>query len=197
MAEVAAGRRVKRLEDPIQMRAIAHPLRLRLLGELRIGGPATATMLARRFEIEVSLPSYHLRQLATHGFIEDDEGHEGGRERWWRAAQDITSWDTGEFLDTPERRAAEASLRNEILRLYVHRLEEFIRARDSWSDEWLHAAFSSDMMLRLTPEQAKTMHEEMWAVIEKWDVAAKDGDAEGTELVHVIVHGFPTRRPGR
>ena len=34
--------------DSRQMRAMAHPLRLRLLGRLRTDGPATATALAEK-----------------------------------------------------------------------------------------------------------------------------------------------------
>ena len=65
------------------VRALAHPLRLRLLDELRFGGPATATLLAHRVGESSGATSYHLRQLARHGYVEEAEPR-GGRERWWR-----------------------------------------------------------------------------------------------------------------
>jgi DNA-binding transcriptional ArsR family regulator len=69
--------------DVTAVRALAHPLRLRLLDLLRFDGPATATMLAGRVEESSGSTSYHLRQLARHGFIEEVAKRDGGRERWW------------------------------------------------------------------------------------------------------------------
>src|SRR5688572_25748357 len=119
--------RIKRITDAGQMKAIAHPLRLQLLGSLRIDGPATATTLARAFDVETSLASYHLRQLETHGFVEEaPDLARDGRERWWRSSHDRTQWDTSDFLDEPERRVAAAAFRREILRVYAERLDEYV-----------------------------------------------------------------------
>jgi hypothetical protein len=43
-------RSVKRVTDAATLKAVAHPLRARLLGALRFDGPATASELARRFD---------------------------------------------------------------------------------------------------------------------------------------------------
>lgn len=72
---------------PHNLKGLAHPLRLQLLAALRQDGPATATLLAQRFNESTGATSYHLRQLARHGFIEPDIAHAaGGRERWWKAS---------------------------------------------------------------------------------------------------------------
>jgi predicted ArsR family transcriptional regulator len=68
---------------PQQLKALTHPTRLRMLGMLRIDGPATATTLATRLGINTGATSYHLRQLAQHGFVVDDESQGNGRDRWW------------------------------------------------------------------------------------------------------------------
>src|SRR4051812_20533989 len=73
-------------DDPQALRALAHPLRVRLLDTLRGEGPLTATALARRLGESSGSTSYHLRQLARHGFIEEDTSRGGGRMRWWRHA---------------------------------------------------------------------------------------------------------------
>jgi DNA-binding transcriptional ArsR family regulator len=65
------------------IRLLAHPLRQRMERELR-NGPVTATSLARALGESTGLTSYHLRQLAKHGFVEEVPGHGKGRERWWR-----------------------------------------------------------------------------------------------------------------
>src|SRR5688500_13344259 len=85
-------RRIRSISEPRDLRVLAHPLRLRLRGALRLAGPATAIDLARRFAVSSGLTSYHLRMLAGHAFVEDDPGHAGGRERWWRAAHDAHEW---------------------------------------------------------------------------------------------------------
>ncbi|HWH01466.1 MAG TPA: helix-turn-helix domain-containing protein, partial [Pilimelia sp.] len=69
-----------------QLRVLAHPLRSRLLGSLRVHGPQTATALAARLRTNTGAASYHLRQLAGAGLVAEETGRGRGRERWWRAA---------------------------------------------------------------------------------------------------------------
>jgi DNA-binding transcriptional ArsR family regulator len=71
--------------DPtrVQMWAMAHPLRLEILG-LLVEGPATASMLARRLGESSGSTSYHLRVLARAGAIVEDPELGTRRERWWR-----------------------------------------------------------------------------------------------------------------
>ena len=61
------------MQDPRSLKALAHPLRLELLELLRFEGPSTASALARRVGESSGATSYHLRQLARHGYIEEDE----------------------------------------------------------------------------------------------------------------------------
>lgn len=63
---------------PRQLRALAHPLRVQLLGLLRLDGPATASRLAARVGESSGATSYHLRQLAAYGFVEDEPGQGRG-----------------------------------------------------------------------------------------------------------------------
>ena len=79
--------------DAMSVRGLAHPLRVKILGFLRTEGSATATMVAQRMGLNSGATSYHLRQLATYGFVVDDPERGVGRERWWRAAHAITQWD--------------------------------------------------------------------------------------------------------
>ena len=87
---------------PQMLRALSHPTRLRMLGMLRIDGPATATSLAARLGINTGQTSYHLRQLAQHGFVVDDAERGNGRERWWKAAHQSTI--AGDDAARPEDR---------------------------------------------------------------------------------------------
>src|SRR3712207_7836256 len=56
-----------------------------LLGLLRSEGPSTASKLGQRLGESSGSTSYHLRQLAALGFVEEVPGQGTARERWWRA----------------------------------------------------------------------------------------------------------------
>src|SRR4029078_2960721 len=83
------------LLDARNLRGLAHPLRLRLLGALREGGPSTATLLAARLGESSAATIYPLRQLEAYGFVVEQAGRGRGRERWWRSAHRSTYFDLG------------------------------------------------------------------------------------------------------
>src|SRR5919201_2302722 len=88
MAERDA-RSVKRMTDPRALRALAHPLRLSLLGLLRSEGPLTATRAGELLGESAASCSFHLRQLAKYGLVEEAGGGTG-RQRPWRATAQLT-----------------------------------------------------------------------------------------------------------
>jgi DNA-binding transcriptional ArsR family regulator len=179
------------LRDPRAMRALAHPLRLRLLGLLRHEGPGTASSLAAEVDEAPSLVSYHLRQLAEHGFLEEaPELSRDARERWWRAAHLSTRWSSVEFLDDPERRSADLALRREVYRLYAQRLSEYLDEEPSWDREWVGAAGSGDELLRLTPARLRELGAELEALLARYRDDPGEGDVQ---RVQVIYHAFPRR----
>ena len=73
------------ITDLETLKALAHPRRQRILQHLGLHGPATSAMLARELGLNTGATSYHLRELAKHGFVEDVPELAQGRERWWRA----------------------------------------------------------------------------------------------------------------
>src|SRR5215471_21240217 len=72
------------ISDPKTIRALAHPLRLDLLQLLGSSGPATAAQCGRVLGVSQASCSFHLRQLATYGFVEDAGPGHDRRERRWR-----------------------------------------------------------------------------------------------------------------
>jgi hypothetical protein len=69
------------------VRALAHPRRLRIHQFLQTNGPATSAMLARELELNTGATSYHLRELADQGLVEEVPEQAHGRQRWWRAVK--------------------------------------------------------------------------------------------------------------
>lgn len=186
-----AERTVKEL-DPRSLRALAHPLRTRLLAALRAEGPATATMLAQRLGESSGATSYHLRQLAGAGFIEDDPGRGNGRERWWRSAQRGTSWKTSAFLDDPVDREAAQFLERQQLQAHVRWLEQWQAEKTTADRAWLDAASSSDYRLRLTPDTLRRLAAELHEVLERyWDA---EDDSDDAERCQILLHAFPQPR---
>src|SRR6478752_9768809 len=71
----------RELDDPKAMRALAHPVRLALL-EALTDGPMTATEAGERVGESPANASFHLRQLAKYGFVEEAEGGTGRKRPW-------------------------------------------------------------------------------------------------------------------
>lgn len=178
--------------DSARLRTLAHPARARLLGLLRLEGPATATALAKRLGTNSGQTSYHLRQLAEVGLVIEDTERGNRRERWWRAAHDATSWSSVDFRDDPEDRAAEDWLAGYAARMHARWSQDWLDTRSEWSKAWIHASNLSDFHLRLTPERAIAMSDEVHAVIERY----RDHENEaGAEPVTVTFHAFPHPEP--
>jgi DNA-binding transcriptional ArsR family regulator len=177
--------------DARQIRVIAHPLRARLLGALRLDGPATATKLAEVLGTNTGATSYHLRQLADAGLVAEDTGAGRGRERWWRAAHQSSSWQRDDFAGDPDATAAADWLDNFALRTLMDRAEVWQRVRGTESPEWREAAGLSDILLTLNPKQLLSLNDDVYAVIERHRAAAEAEPAPDARQVLVYLYGVP------
>src|ERR1700733_12173886 len=90
MKDEHPSRPAVRVTDPKALRALAHPIRLSLMGLLRTEGPLTATKAAALLGESSASTSFHLRQLAKYGLVEETGGGKG-RERPWRATAMFTN----------------------------------------------------------------------------------------------------------
>ncbi len=176
--------------DATQVVMLAHPLRSRLLGALRAGGPATATTLAIQLGTNTGTTSYHLRKLAEVGLVEDDLEHGDGRDRWWRAAQDEHSYRTQDFADDPDASAAADWLYSHYLAQYTRQAQDWVESRSQWPTSWQTASTMSDYRLVLTPDALTAMNAELDAVLVRYRDTADPG-LPGVERVTVLLHDFP------
>jgi DNA-binding transcriptional ArsR family regulator len=176
--------------DASGLKALAHPLRVRILGTLRNDGPATATQLAQRLGESTGTTSWHLRQLAAHGFIEEDPDRGTKRDRWWRARTRTISLSVRDFADQPELLSTIGLYLLGVLEVQFSRAAGFVEASDDWAPAWLEAADFSDYRLRLDPAGMAALSAELDAVIERYrDTPPPAGDAAAT--VHVQLQTFP------
>jgi predicted ArsR family transcriptional regulator len=174
-----------------QLRALAHPLRSRLLGTLRFEGPATATQLAARLGTNSGATSYHLRQLAEHGLVEDDAERSTGRDRVWRSVHDSTSWRSTDFDDDPDAKAADDWLLRRQATTTQQWVHDWLDARDEWPAEWRRASDLSDYHLRLTPADLEALMAELHQVADRYRDRA-DPAAPATERVTLLMQAFPS-----
>ena len=178
--------------DVRALRALAHPLRNRLLGLLRLDGPSTATLLGKRVGESSGSTSYHLRQLAAYGFVEEVPDHGTGRERWWRARHRMTSWQAEQVVG----QEGGSEVQDEMTRLQItghaRVLDAWLEQREQLGPAWTTAASINDYALRLTPPQARALAEELGAVLDRWlEQHPAAEPAEGSELVSVLLDVVP------
>jgi DNA-binding transcriptional ArsR family regulator len=170
--------------DSRAIRVLAHPLRSRLLSQLRLHGAANATALAERLGTNTGATSYHLRKLAEVNLVvETAEGT--GKQRFWAAAQDSHSWRNTRFDADPDSRAAAGWLRQQQLRYLVEGVEAWEQERDSWSEAWRDAASMSDAILEVSPDQLDELMKELYAVLLRYrDMAPGEGGQQ--VVVHLV-----------
>ncbi|MEJ3655993.1 helix-turn-helix domain-containing protein [Actinomycetes bacterium KLBMP 9759] len=185
---MADQREPRELTDAAAIRALRHPLRQRILRRLHREGPATATSLARALGENTGATSYHLRQLAEHGFVQDDPEHaSGGRERWWRAPR--------QDLRFPPRSRMSDEMRHEIGQMEQHNAAEDVEAvarfeaqRDRMG-EWGDALLIARGELTLSPEQLLRFWNDYLALFNRYVAEGGDGPAARSVLVRFMA--FP------
>jgi Helix-turn-helix domain len=140
--------RSARLTSPQALRAYAHPTRLTLIALLRQDGPQTATQAARATGESVASCSFHLRQMAKYGLVEQAGGGRG-REKPWQATEMVTSWDPVSPQD-PATAAAAHALQLALAERYFELTARWVRAQPEEAAEWRQAAQFGDSLLYLT-----------------------------------------------
>jgi len=176
--------------DPTALKALSHPVRLRMLGLLRADGPATASSLALRLGLNSGATSYHLRQLHQHGFVVDDPERGNGRERWWKAAHQSTR--ARPDGDSADAREASDAFAQSVGIVHTEQLQHALEELPTMPLEWRRATTTSDWGLRLTPERALELMRAVSAVVDGGE-EDPEGTA-GTESYVLQLHTFV--RPG-
>ncbi|MFE3247099.1 ArsR/SmtB family transcription factor [Streptomyces sp. NPDC059209] len=178
--------------DAKGLRALAHPVRVQLVGLLRKHGPSTATRLAERLGVNSGTASYHLRQLGDAGFVEEDTERGNARERWWRAVHQST-WFSDPELAQREPEAALSYLQS-VAAAYTLRTQRALGELQTLPDEWRGTFDISDWPLLLTPEETVSLRKELYALVARYRSDSPEtsaGAPEGAERVSLITQILP------
>ncbi|MER7744845.1 helix-turn-helix domain-containing protein [Streptomyces bacillaris] len=178
--------------DAKGLRALAHPVRVQVVGLLRKHGPSTATRLAERLGVNSGTASYHLRQLGAAGFVEEDTERGNARERWWRSVHRTTWFNDPELAE----REPEAALayQQSVASLYALRTRQTLNELQTMPRAWRERFDLSDWALRLTPEETAALYRELEDVIGRYRRDTPENAATapaGAERVGVITHILP------
>ncbi|WP_210649576.1 transcriptional regulator [Nocardioides sp. SYSU D00065] len=173
--------------DIAGLRALSHPVRLKMLTLLRGEGPATATTLAQRLDLNTGATSYHLRQLAQHGFIVEDAERGNARDRWWRAAHASTRTDRDRGVVDSDVEAYLAT----VAIMYADRMRAAVAEMPFLPEQWRTVGTLSDWELTLTPAQARALVQALARTVEEAD----DSDTDDAAPFVVNINAFP--RPGQ
>jgi hypothetical protein len=194
MAEnsIAAGgpRSIKRITDPKALRALAHPIRMSLIGLLRTEGPLTATRAADLLGENSATTSFHLRQLAKYGMAEEAPGGQG-RERPWQAT--TMSTDVPDFPEDPELAVAGGMYRTVLAERYFEWLRRWLDQRPSEPGEWQQADQFGDRLLYLTSDELADLGQKMRGLFEEYvdRTAQPELRPPDSRLISVLQFAFP------
>ena len=156
----------RQITDPRIMRALAHPTRIELLELVAREGELTATAAADALGLSPANCSFHLRQLGKYGFLEEAEPGPG-RTRPWRIGSVHHSWE--EVGPDAEATAAASALTSVVLERDLNRLRDWLARQPAAEPRWRKAAFLSEALLYLTPDELESLGE---------------GDRRACEAVH-------------
>jgi len=187
MTKSAAGRRS--ITDPAALKALAHPLRLKLLAELGNRERATATELAAALGESSGSTSYHLRQLHRHGFIVEDPEAGTGRERVWRPTPGGWELPMLDLMDDETTGAAADLILQAHLQADAERALAVVRQAPAWPAEWQDVLRREEVHLSLSAEQTAELNRELDAVIERFRAQAAGA---GARRVALSINTTPT-----
>jgi DNA-binding transcriptional ArsR family regulator len=188
----------RKITDARTLRALAHPVRIALIEALLHGGAQTATEAGERIGETPTTCSFHLRQLAKYGFVEEAGGGQG-RSRPWRLT-------TIGMAFTPASGDRQAEIASEAtMRLFrerqLARYATWRATRLSYPAEWRDASTDSEYMFYLTPGELRQLKAEVHEVLVRWfaldgrveDPARRPPDAAPVEA---LLFSYPIALPG-
>ena len=153
---------VRQLTDSQTLRALTHPVRIALIEALLLNGAMTATEVGERISESPTTCSFHLRQLAKYGFVEEAGGGKG-RSRPWRLTS--TGMQFSSVHADPETELAAGALVRMLRDRQFARYRTWLETNQDFPREWRDAAGSSESIIYLTPGELDELSEEVLALV--------------------------------
>ena len=189
----------RKLTDAKTLRALAHPVRVALIEELSFGNihtgrGMTATELGETIGETPTTCSFHLRQLAKYGFVEEAGGGRG-RARPWRMTSIGMSFAAASG-DMEARIASDAAVRLFRERQFA-RYQTWRETKAAWPQEWQDAANDSEYTFYATPEELGQLSQDLHVqLLRFWERNADPAKRPpGALPVETLLLSFPVLMP--
>lgn len=191
MGAMADGYSSARITDPKVMRALAHPARIAIIEHLgSTGAVVTATECAGLVGLSPSATSYHLRELAKIGLVEQAPSRGDARERVWRSTSSGFSVD-GDLAE-PETRASQQALVDVYLNRDFARMREWVARLHEEPKAWQDASTLMGPMLLLNAEELVEVNRRVKEVLDPYRRRERMAEAPaGARPVAVHYAAFP------
>jgi DNA-binding transcriptional ArsR family regulator len=172
------------------MRALAHPVRLALLEVLADEGQLTATEAGEKVGESPANASFHLRQLAKYGFVEEAEGGTGRRRPW--KIKHVGLRFTDVHAD-PETAGAARALDRMFRDRSFARAHRALEERHALPEEWRAVTGTNQLRFYLTPEELKELDADIVKLALDRYGERRSGTAprpEGSERVEILMLAY-------
>jgi hypothetical protein len=177
------------ISDPRALRAIAHPVRFRILDEFAARGGLRAADVARILDIPANQASFHLRQLAKYGLLtEAPEEARDARDRVWRLEHASLSVNTDDLNGTAAGRVA-ADLFKRKWADRVHGVLEELMQVDEESAEHVYRGGTTSLLL--TDDEARALFDEMSELLDRHRARGQGSTDPDAVTYQVVVLAHP------
>jgi predicted ArsR family transcriptional regulator len=179
------------------LRALTHPVRLHLIEQLRIAGPLTATEAAERIGESPTTCSFHLRQLAKYGFVEEAGGGKGRARPWRMTKVGLRFASTSE---DPEFELASGALVRMLRERQWDRYRMWLQTRNSYPPQWSRAAADSGFLFHVTAEELQALTDELVAMLlarYRDRIEHPERRPEGSTAVEMLLLSYPLAPPAQ
>jgi DNA-binding transcriptional ArsR family regulator len=183
------------VNDPKTLRALTHPVRLALLEALALEGPLTATAAGELIGESPTTCSFHFRQLAKYGFVEEAASGPG-RLRPWKIVN--VGMRFSDVTEDAETSVAAKSLERMVFDRALGRLSHFINTKSRFPKAWQEAAQNIETILWVTPAELEEVNLEVMAIFNRFIDRISDASTrtEGSLPVEALMFAYPVRLPG-
>lgn len=180
---------------PSALKALAHPLRMQIFEELVQFGPLTATGLGERLGESSGAMSYHLRELAKHGFVREVEGKGTARERWWERTPQLVTLHPGEDEGEAANAAANVIAKTWHQRWFDQTMQFLDNGDSVFEPNWSDASRIMHTTLPLTIEQFEELGAELDDLFRRAVDRYRGQEVEGTRRVQIQFNVYPLIDP--
>lgn len=176
------------------MRALSHPVRIALFEAMGLHGPMTATEAGVRIGESPTTCSFHLRQLAKYGFVEE-AGRGKGRARPWKTTSIGMAMPP---TDDTETEIAAATLSRLVRERHLARYQTWLEMRALYPKRWRTAVGDGQYVFWVTPEELQALGEALHDLLVSRFVERLTDPAtrpQGALPVELVLFSYPIASP--